>query len=124
MLSLWESGHAACRLTTPGVTHTVEVSASTLFEAVTLGLKVIQGHDWVAGLNEQLGAIRVAVTSIPVEHTVKLKGFTAWLGRTLGVFAGIPPYSAVVSTFLAGVMLIGDAGKAAAEPGSSTSVRD
>jgi len=69
---------------TDGVTRTAEVTASTLYEAVVLGLKAIRGHDWVAGLNEQFGTVRVAMTSIPVEHTVKLKDFTAWLERTAG----------------------------------------
>lgn len=80
-------GVRSCRVSTTdteGVTHTVEVTASTLYEAVALGLKAIRGHDWVAGLNEQFGAVRVAVTSIPVEHTVKLKDFAAWLERTAG----------------------------------------
>jgi len=51
---------------------------------VALGLKAMRGPDWVAGLNEQFGAVRVAVTSIPVEHTVKLKDFGAWLERAAG----------------------------------------
>jgi hypothetical protein len=80
-------GVRSCRVSitdTEGVTHTVEVTASTLYEAVALGLKAIRGQDWVAGLNEQFGGVRVAVTSIPVEHTVKLKDFAAWLERTAG----------------------------------------
>jgi hypothetical protein len=39
-----------------GVAHTVEVTAATLYEAVALGLKQLQGNEWVeniaGGLNE------------------------------------------------------------------------
>jgi len=66
-----------------GVSHAVEVTASTLCKAVALGLKAIRGHDWVEALPE-FGTVRVAVTSIPVGHTVKLKDFSAWLERTAG----------------------------------------
>lgn len=77
----------SCRVTitdTEGVSHTVEVTASTLYEAVALGLKAIRGHDWVGGLSEQFGIVRVCVTDIPVEHTVKLRDFASWLERTAG----------------------------------------
>jgi hypothetical protein len=32
-----------------GVTHTVEATAATLYEAVAQGLAAIRGDDWVAG---------------------------------------------------------------------------
>ncbi|HTX77758.1 MAG TPA: hypothetical protein VMD29_16225 [Terracidiphilus sp.] len=60
------------------------ISRSGSILASAEGLKAIRGHDWVVGLNEQFGAVRVAVTGIPVEHTVKRKDFIAWLGRTAG----------------------------------------
>jgi hypothetical protein len=75
----------SCRVTvtdTEGVSHTVEVTASTLYEAVALGLKAIRGHDWVQGLSEDFGIVRVSVTDIPVEHTVKIRDFNAWLQRS------------------------------------------
>jgi hypothetical protein len=77
----------SCRVTiadTEGVSHSVEVTAATLYEAVALGLKAIRGHDWAQGLSEQFGTVRVAVTEIPVEHTVKLRDFASWLERTAG----------------------------------------
>jgi hypothetical protein len=77
----------SCRVTitdTEGVSHTVEVTASTLYEAVALGLKAIRSHDWVEGIPERFATVRVSVTDIPVEHTVKLRDFTSWLERTAG----------------------------------------
>ncbi len=77
----------SCRVTatdTAGVTHTVEVTASSLYEAVAVGLKAMHGHDWVEPLSEQLATVKVAVTSVPVEHTVNLRDFVAWLRRTAG----------------------------------------
>ena len=80
-------GVRSCRVTitdAEGVSHTAEVTASTLYEAVALGLKAIRGHDWVQGLSEQFGSVRVSITEIPVEHTVKLRDFASWLERTAG----------------------------------------
>jgi hypothetical protein len=80
-------GVRSCRVTITdiqGVSHTAEVTASTLYEAVALGLKAIRRHDWVGELSEPFGTIRVSVTSIPVEHIVKLRDFTSWLERTGG----------------------------------------
>ena len=78
----------SCRVTiadTEGVSHTVEVTASTLYEAVALGLKAIRSHDWVEGMvPERFATVRVSVTEVPVEHTVKLRDFTSWLERTAG----------------------------------------
>jgi hypothetical protein len=66
------------------ITHTVEVSAETLFEAVALGLAAIRGKDWVEPLREEYGVVHVAVTEIPVKHTVQMKEFNAWLVRDGG----------------------------------------
>lgn len=76
-----------CRVTVTdleGVSHTVEVTASTLYEAVALGLAAVRGDEWVAGLPEGLAPVRVAVTSIPVEHSVKIRDFTRWVERRGG----------------------------------------
>lgn len=66
------------------VSHTVEVTATTLFEAVALGLAALRGHDWVAGIPEGLAPVRVVVTSIPVQHSVKMRDFVRWVERTGG----------------------------------------
>jgi hypothetical protein len=77
----------ACRVTITdieGVSHTVDVTASSLYEAVAVGLKVMRGHTWVEPVAEQLATAKVVVRDVPVEHTVKLRDFTAWLQRTAG----------------------------------------
>jgi hypothetical protein len=76
-----------CRVTIrdlEGVEHTVLVTASTLYEAVALGLASLQGEEWVAGIAEGLNAVRVAVTNVRVEHSVKIQDFNAWLQREGG----------------------------------------
>lgn len=65
------------------VSHTVEVTAESLYEAVALGLKAIRGRDWVEGLRDQF-RVDVSVSEIPVRHTVEVKEFNAWLERDGG----------------------------------------
>ena len=58
----------SCRVTIrdlEGVTHTVEVTAATLYEAVAQGLNVV----------------KVSVADVRIEHEVKLMEFTKWLER-------------------------------------------
>jgi hypothetical protein len=74
----------ACRVTITdmeGIAHTVEVTASTLYEAVALGLTAIRGNKWVAGIADGFCAVKVRVMDVPVDHEVKLKDFTNWLDR-------------------------------------------
>lgn len=71
----------SCRVTIQdldGVAHTVEVTASTLYEAVAQGLAAIRGHEWVAGVAEGRN-VKVSVADVRVEHEVKLGHFTRWL---------------------------------------------
>jgi hypothetical protein len=58
-----------------------EVTAATLYEAVTQGLAAIRGNDWVAGIAQGLNAVKVSVADVRVEHEVKLMNFTKRLGR-------------------------------------------
>ena len=61
----------SCRVTIQdmdGVSHTVEVTAATLYEAVAQGLNVV----------------KVSVADVRVEHEVKLTDFTKWVDRTGG----------------------------------------
>jgi len=77
----------SCRVTIQdmdGVTHTVEVTAATLYEAVAQGLAAIRGNDWVAGIAQGLNAVKVSVADVRVEHEVKLLDFTKWVDRTGG----------------------------------------
>jgi hypothetical protein len=75
----------SCRVTISdmeGVEHTAHVSAETLYEAVALGLVAIHRHSWSEELTE--GEVKVMVLDTPVEHSVNLRKFNAWLKRPGG----------------------------------------
>src|SRR3984893_17254910 len=75
-------GVRSCRVTIQdmdGVTHTVDVTAATLYEAVAQGLAAIRGNEWVAGIAQGINAVRVSVADVRVEHEVKLMDFTKWV---------------------------------------------
>jgi hypothetical protein len=77
----------SCRVTIKdleGVKHTVAVTAETLYEAVALGLVAVRGNDWVMGIAQGMNTVQVSVADIPVEHSVKLQDFNAWLERSNG----------------------------------------
>jgi hypothetical protein len=77
----------SCRVTIQdmdGVSHTVEVTAATLYEAVAQGLAAIRGNEWVAGIAQGLNVVKVSVANVRVEHEVRLMDFTKWLDRTVG----------------------------------------
>jgi|HubBroStandDraft_6_1064221.scaffolds.fasta_scaffold249172_1 hypothetical protein len=74
----------SCRVTISdmgGVAHTVEVTAATLYEAVALGLKHLQGNEWVENIAGGLNEVCVSVKSVHVEHRVRMAEFKKWLGR-------------------------------------------
>jgi hypothetical protein len=66
-----------------GVSHTVEVTAATLYEAVTQGLAAILWNEWVAGIAQGSNVVHVSVADVRVEHEVKLGDFTKWLDGRL-----------------------------------------
>ena len=74
-----------------GVARSVEVTASTLYEAVAQGWAALRGHEWVAGVSEGR-AVKVSVADIRVEHEVKLGILrSGWRGGRVaagGVSAG------------------------------------
>ena len=67
-----------------GVTHTVEVTAETLYEAVALGLAAIRGNEWAMEIAQGLNSVQVCASDVPVVHSVQMKDFTAWLERSAG----------------------------------------
>jgi hypothetical protein len=67
-----------------GVSHTVEVTAATLYEAVAQGLAAIRGNQWVAGIAQGLNVVKVSVADVRVEHELKLIDFTKCLERAGG----------------------------------------
>ena len=65
-----------CRVTLidlEGVRHTVEVTASTLYEAVAPGLTAIREQEWACRIAEGLNTVDVSVTNI-CEHKVPRRG--------------------------------------------------
>jgi hypothetical protein len=77
----------SCRVTIEdmsGVEHTVQVSATSLYEAVALGLASLRSEDWVAGIAEGLNTVRVCAANVPVEHTVRIMDFKSWLAKDGG----------------------------------------
>jgi hypothetical protein len=77
----------SCRVTIrdmEGVKHTVEVTAETLYEAVALGLVAVRGNEWVMGIAQGMNTVQVSVVDIPIEHSVRIQDFNAWLERTNG----------------------------------------
>lgn len=72
----------SCRVTIcdfDGFAHTAEVTATTLFEAVALGIAALRGNDWVAEGAQGLNAVKVSVADVRVEHEVRIKDFLSWL---------------------------------------------
>src|ERR1700722_20036440 len=67
-----------------GVTHAVNVTAATLYEAVALGMGAIRTDEWVTDIGQGLNAVKVQVTNVSVEHEVKMTDFTKWLDRSSG----------------------------------------
>ena len=61
------------------MTHTVEVTASTVYEAVAHVIAALRGHDWVAGIPHGPQTVKVAVAHIPVEHEIRMADFEKWL---------------------------------------------
>jgi hypothetical protein len=78
-----EKFHRREVLANHSLSHTVEVTATTLYEAIALGLVALRENDWVAGIPEGLAAVRVSVTQIPIEHTVKMRDFTSWVRSSI-----------------------------------------
>jgi hypothetical protein len=77
----------SCRVTIQdmeGVAHTVEVTAGSLYEAVALGLKQLQGNEWVEGIAGGLNEVSVSVNNVQIRHTVKIGECKKWLERRGG----------------------------------------
>jgi hypothetical protein len=87
MLSCRSMPVRSCRVTIrdlDGVSHTVEVTAATLYEAVALGLAALRGNEWVAGIADGLNVVKVSVADVRVEHQVRLQDFTRWIEKAGG----------------------------------------
>ena len=81
-------GLRQCRVTVTdmeGVRHSVGVTASTLYEAVAMGLAAIRGEEWAAEIAGGLNIVEVTVIPVPVTHSVIMQDFRKWLDRKGGV---------------------------------------
>ena len=67
-----------------GVAHTVEITASSLYQAVAQGLAALRGDDWVSSIAHGNNVVRISVPEVRVEHEVRLLDFMKWLDRTGG----------------------------------------
>lgn len=67
-----------------GISHTVEVTASALYEAVAQGLAAIRSNEWVTGISGGFNVVKVSVADVRVEHQLKLNDFTKWVEKTGG----------------------------------------
>src|SRR5580704_11737683 len=77
----------SCRVTIrdmDGVSHTVEITAATRYEAVAQGLAAIRGNEWVTNVPEGLNTVEVSVANVRVDHEVRMMDFTKWLNKTGG----------------------------------------
>ena len=55
-----------------GTSHTAEVTASSLFEAFAQGLSTLPKNEWVEGIEERFGFVKVSVAEVRVGHQVKI----------------------------------------------------
>src|SRR6516225_3381351 len=77
----------SCRVTIQdldGISHTAEVTASSLFEAVAQGLSALRKNEWVEGIEERFGFVKVSVADVRVEHQVKIADFLPCLDSREG----------------------------------------
>src|SRR5215831_11613167 len=56
----------------------LRVTATSLFEAVAQGLSALRKNEWVEGIEERFGIVKVSVAEVRVEHQVKIADFTKW----------------------------------------------
>jgi hypothetical protein len=54
-----------------GITHTVEVTASTFYEAVALALNQLQINEWVEGIAKGLNSVKVSVRNVQIEQQLQ-----------------------------------------------------
>jgi hypothetical protein len=61
--------------------HSIEVTAETLFEAVAQALAALGADSWVGEIGRGLTTVTVTVRNPEVTHTVKVQDFESWLNR-------------------------------------------
>ena len=61
------------------VEHTVEVSATSVYEAVAQALRIFRDNEWVDDIGHGQTPIMVKVKHPEIEHTVRVQDFERWL---------------------------------------------
>jgi hypothetical protein len=67
-----------------GVSHSVVVTAATLYEAVAQGMAVKRGHEWSSEIAQGLNVVKVSGADVRVEHEVQMHAFLKWLEKSGG----------------------------------------
>ena len=83
----------SCRVTVKdieGTIHATEVTAESLNEAVGMAIAVFRKEQW-ASMIPEMSSAQVEVQPPVVEHTVNLKNWWQWLGRT-----GVSPHDTIL----------------------------
>jgi len=62
-------------------THSLDVTAETLYEAIAQALAVLPAHDWVGDIGKGMTTVTVTVRHPEITHTVKIQDFENWLNR-------------------------------------------
>jgi hypothetical protein len=65
-----------------GIEHAIEVSASSLYEAVALALGIFRDNEWVESIGRGQTSLLVKVKHPETEHTVRVQDFERWLAAT------------------------------------------
>jgi hypothetical protein len=71
-----------CRVTcrdSRGISHTVEVTAQTLYEAVAQALFLFRDNDWTDDPKRVPAAVIVRIKQPEMEHRVLIRDFENWL---------------------------------------------
>jgi hypothetical protein len=66
------------------MTHSVDVTAATLFEAVAHALAALRRDEWVSGIPSGLNIVTVSAANVRVDHQVKMVDFERWLVKSGG----------------------------------------
>jgi hypothetical protein len=77
----------SCRVTIrdiDGHTHSVEVTAATLFEAVAQAIAALRRDDWVVDIPRGQNIVNVSVANVRADHQVKMADFERWLEKPGG----------------------------------------
>jgi hypothetical protein len=62
-------------------THSLDVTAETLYEAIALALAGLRSDDWVGEIGTGLTTVTVRVRHPEVTHVVKMRDFEKWQNR-------------------------------------------